>query len=93
MPRYVARAEFRREDRSAPWVLAGVVIAHRFWGADIGVEPISRRLPVTGLVAWTTIPTPIVAADEAVAADAALSVARATWPARDRRPVPFASNR
>ena len=93
MPHYVARAEFRRETRSAPWILAGVVIDHRLWGVDTGVDPIGRRLPEPGLVGWADLPTPLIAPNETAAADAALTVARSIWPDRDRLPVPFASGR
>ena len=59
MPAYAARAEFRRAERGAPWVLAGVVIDHRLWPARDGVDPIHGRLPDAGLVGWADVGTVI----------------------------------
>jgi hypothetical protein len=85
MRRFEARAEFRRASGSSRWMLAGVVIDHRFWPARPGMEPVRGRLPGPGLLAWADMPVPIVAIDETSAADIALDVARATWPKSDRR--------
>ena len=82
MPRFRARVEFRREDPTAPWRIAGVLIGGRFWPARDGIEPIRGRLPAAGLVGWADLPTPIVAGDEAGAADVALEAARSRWPSR-----------
>jgi hypothetical protein len=82
--RFEARAEFRRRDRSAPWRLAGVVIDHHFWPAGPGLEPARERRREPGLVAWADVSTPIVASDEAAAAEIALDVARTTWPRNAR---------
>jgi hypothetical protein len=84
--RFHARVEFRRDDPAAAWVLAGVVIGGRFWPARDGVEPIRGRLRATGLVGWADLPTPIVAPDEAGAAEVALEAARARWPRGPRGP-------
>ncbi|HEV8488407.1 MAG TPA: hypothetical protein VGQ58_01325 [Candidatus Limnocylindrales bacterium] len=91
MPRYSARAEFRRLDRDSSWVLAGVVIGHRFWPSEPGVERVRGRLVAAGLLGWTDLPTPIVARDADAAAEAALELARAGWPDRRRARVPHAS--
>jgi hypothetical protein len=89
--RFLAAAEFRRRDRTAPWVLAGVWLDQtRFQPARPGVEPVTRRLPDTGLLGWSE-PFPIIAPDEDAAAQAALAAARGRWPEADRRSVPFAS--
>ena len=88
--RFHARAEFRRADRAADWVLAGVWVEHvRFVPARPGVEPVIRRLPEGGLLGWAELPT-ILAPDERSAGDIALDVARSTWPDRSRRSVPYA---
>ena len=88
---YAARAEFRRRDRAAPWVIAGVVVDGRFWPANDGVEPVRGRLPDAGLLGWSELPGPVVATDAATAARVALQLARAAWPARAGRRVPWAS--
>ncbi len=90
MPVFRARAEFRRRDRAARWVLAGIVIDGDLWPARDGVEPIRGRLPESGLVGWSDIESPIVARDVSTAAAVALDVARATWPDTDRHDVPWA---
>jgi hypothetical protein len=90
VPIYRGRAEFRREDQGAPWVLAGVILDHRLWPARDGVQPIRGRLPGTGLVGWADV-APVIAPDEPAAALASLDVARATWPDRARTRVPWAS--
>ena len=90
MPRFTARAEFRRVSRTAPWVLAGVWIDHEFHPVDPGVEPIRSRLPDATLVGWSDIEVPILAPGGAEAAEAAIELARATWPKRAAWPVPFA---
>jgi hypothetical protein len=90
--RYRANAEFRRADRQAPWVLAGVWIDHvAFHAARPGVEPIARRLPDTGLLGWAELP-PLLAPDPEAAGVAALDVARQAWPGRVRSRVPFAGS-
>ena len=91
MPRFAARAEFRRVSRNAAWVLAGVWLDGVFYPVAPSVEPIRTRLPETGLVGWSDIATPILAPGEAEAAAAAIDVARATWPKRTRSQVPFAA--
>jgi hypothetical protein len=91
VPRYAARAEFRRRDRGARWVLAGVRIDGVFHPAADGIEPIRGRLPDSGLLAWADIPTAILAPDAATAATVALQVAAQTWPAESRGRAPFAS--
>lgn len=91
MPVYRARAEFRRVDRRSRWVLAGVRVGARFVPAVPGVEPIRGRLPDSGLVGWAPLDTPILAPDADAAAEAALDLARATWPDRARGPVPYPS--
>jgi hypothetical protein len=83
--RFEARAEFRRADPLASWSLAGVVIDHRFWPAQPGLEAFRGRRREPGLLAWADLPTPIVAADEDTAAAIALDVARRTWPKPTRR--------
>jgi hypothetical protein len=87
---YLARAEFRRRHRNAPWVLAGVLVEGVFWPAQPGVEPIRRRLPETGLLGWADLPAPIIAGDTSTAAAVALQIAVAAWPSRARRAVPWA---
>jgi hypothetical protein len=91
MPIYHARAEFRRRDRAAPWVLAGVVIDDELWPARDGVEPVRSRLPEAGLVGWSEIESPIIAGDASSAAAVALEVARDSWPDADRSLVPWAA--
>jgi hypothetical protein len=92
MPIYRGRAEFRRADRGAPWVLAGVVIDHRLWPAADGVQPIRGRLPDAGLVGWADLDA-VIAPDAPTAAKSALDVARGTWPQRARDRVPWSSLR
>jgi hypothetical protein len=90
VPRYRGvRAEFRRRTHSSPWVLAGVWLDERFLPVSPEVEPVRWRLPDAGLVGWTELPTPVVAPDRETAIRAALDVARAAWPQRDRLPVPW----
>jgi hypothetical protein len=91
MQHYRARAEFRRRTRGSRWVLAGVSIAGRFRPAADGVEQVRARLPEPGLVAWTDLPDPIVAAGVDQALTIALDVARGHWPRYDRNGVPFPS--
>jgi hypothetical protein len=91
MPHFHGRAEFRRRDRRAPWVLAGVIVDDVFRPAVDGVEALRQRLPEAGLVGWAELPTPIVAADDVAAAAIALEVARAAWPERVRAVVPWAA--
>lgn len=91
MPVYRARAEFRRRTRALPWVLAGVIVADRFFPAEPGVEPIRGRLPEAGLVGWAPIGEPILAPDRRAAAATALELASGRWPARVGRDVPFRS--
>ncbi len=91
MPRYAARAEFRRRRRDDRWVLAGVRIEGFFHPAADGIEPIRGRLPDTGLLAWADLPTKILAPDRATAATVALGVAAQIWPAESRGRAPFAS--
>jgi hypothetical protein len=86
---FAFRAEFRRADRAGPWVLAGVTRDGRFWPALAEVEPIRHRLE-PGLLGWAALPSPILAASVDAAAEAALDVARSTWPDRNRADVPFA---
>jgi len=90
MPHFRVQAEFRRRDREAPWVLAGITVDGEFWPAIDGVEPIRERLPAPGLVGWAKLPTPIVAPDPRVAAQVGLDVTRARWPDRVRAKVPYA---
>ncbi len=89
MQRYAARAEFRRLNRDAPWVIAGVWVRTRFFPAVPGVEPVRARLPDAGLVGWTALPSPVLAPGIVEAGSAALEVARAMWPKRDRRSIPY----
>ena len=89
MPRYHARAEFRRRSTGSPWVLAGVVVDHVFYRAQPGVERIRRRLREPGLQGWSDLPSEVIAADDGQAADVALDVARAHWPKRVRADIPF----
>ena len=89
MPRYRARAEFRRQSRSSAWVLAGVWLDERFLPVSPEVEPVRWRLPEAGLVGWVDLPTPLVATDSAAALGAALEAARGAWPERARLPVPW----
>ena len=89
VPRYRARAEFRRKDLGSPWVLAGVVIDHEFWPAADGVERIRRRLREPGLQGWSDLPSEVLAPDVQTAADVALEVARANWPERVRVDIPW----
>lgn len=91
MPAYRARAEFRRLTRASPWVLAGVRVGVTFRPAAPEVEPIRSRLPDSGLVGWATLDMPIVAPDAERAGDAALEVARSTWPDRVCAAVPYPS--
>jgi hypothetical protein len=90
MPRYRPRIEFRRVSDGSPWVIAGVLIAGRFWPAQPTVAPIAHRLPAVGLVGWSDLPSPVVAPTVEAAAAIALDVARATWPERAKAEVPFA---
>jgi hypothetical protein len=90
MPRYHARAEFRRTSVTGSWILAGVVVDHVFYPAQPGVERIRRRLREPGLQGWSDLPAEVIAADEAQAAEVALEVARAHWPKRVRADIPFA---
>jgi hypothetical protein len=84
-----ARAEFRRASRDAPWVLAGVWVDDiAFQPVGPGVEPITRRLPDTGLLGWFDLPT-VIAPDARAAGEAALQVARQAFPRTVRRAVPF----
>jgi hypothetical protein len=86
-----ARAEFRRGTRQHPWILAGVWVDHVvFQPASPGVEPITQRLPDTGLLGWIDLPT-VIAPTVAAAGEAGLAVARQAWPDRVRTEVPFAS--
>jgi hypothetical protein len=91
VPVFHARAEFRRRDRSARWVLAGVVIDGDLWPVDDDVRPIRGRLPESGLVGWADLSSPIIAGEVASAAAVAIEVARSSWPDADRREVPWAS--
>jgi hypothetical protein len=91
VPRYAARAEFRRRRRGARWVLAGVRIEGVFHPASDGIQPIRGRLPDSELLAWADVPTVILAPDVATAAAIALEVASQTWPAESRGRAPFAS--
>jgi hypothetical protein len=90
MPRYSARVEFRRANVESEWVLAGIVMAGRFWPAQPGVGRVRRRLPAVGLLGWSDLPSPVVAPTIDDAATIALDVARATWPGRAKDEVPFA---
>ena len=90
MPRFEGRAEFRRRDRDAPWVLAGVWVEERFAPADEGVDPMRARLPQPGLVGWIDLP-PFLAPDVGEAGRVGLQLARDTWPRANRSPVPWAS--
>jgi len=90
MPRFSVRAEFRRRHHAAPWILAGVVVDGEFHPVRPGVERLRMRLPEPGLVGWSELPMPVVAADRVAAAAAALDIARAAWPGRVRDEVPFA---
>ena len=72
-------------------MLAGVVIDGELWPVDDGIERIRWRLPETGLVGWSDLDSPIVAADAASAARVAIDVARARWPDADRERVPWSS--
>jgi hypothetical protein len=90
VPRYHARAEFRRKDQGAGWVLAGVVIDHVFYPALPGVELIRRRLREPGLQGWSDLPAEVIAADKEQAAEVALDVARSHWPDRVGKRIPFA---
>jgi hypothetical protein len=91
MPRFVARAEFRRLDRATAWVLAGAWVEDRFAAAEPGVEPIRGRLPEPGLVGWIELPLALIASNADAASVAALEIARKTWPKSDRLPVPYAT--
>jgi len=86
---YAVRAEFRRQRRGAPWVLAGVILDGSFWPASPGVEPVRSRLPEAGLLGWSEVPVPVVAPDPAAAAEVALAVCAAVWPGRVGRPIPW----
>jgi hypothetical protein len=88
---WTARAEFRRRDRNATWILAGVLVGGEFWPARAGVERVRQRLPDAGLLGWADLPNPIIAPDAGSAAAAALEIAAARWPSRVGRPVPWAS--
>jgi hypothetical protein len=88
MRRYRARAEFRRRTRDSRWVLAGVSIGARFLPARDDVEQIRARLPEHGLLAWTDLPDPILAASVEQALTIALEVARARWPRYQDGPIP-----
>jgi hypothetical protein len=86
--RYDPRAEFRRADREADWVLAGVWISDVFYPAVPGVEPVRRRLPAPGLVGWVDLDTVLAAsADEAAARSLELAAGR--WPRARRSTVPY----
>jgi hypothetical protein len=91
MRRYRARAEFRRQTRDTRWILAGVSIGGRFEPAQAGVEQIRGRLPEPGLVAWSDLSDPIVAASIDQALAIALDVARSHWPRYADGKVPFPS--
>ena len=89
MERHQARAEFRRESRDSPWILAGVWVDHvAFQGISPGVEPLTGRLPGTGLLAWFDLPT-VIAPDARSAGEAALQIARQAFPRMVRARVPF----
>jgi hypothetical protein len=90
---YRARAEFRRRDLTAGWVLSGVFIDHVFFPARFGVERLRGRLAGPGLAGWTDLPEPILAPDAQTAAEIALDVARQRWPKRDCDRIPFATGR
>jgi hypothetical protein len=66
-----------------------VWLDERFLPVCPEVEPVQWRLPDAGLVGWIDLPTPVLAADPDSALSAALDVARAAWPARNRLPVPW----
>ncbi|MFL5755991.1 MAG: hypothetical protein ACJ77N_06790 [Chloroflexota bacterium] len=86
MPRYTARAEFSREERSAEWRLTGVWLAGQFWPApDAANSPGRRRGRPHPEVGWTPLPTPIVGPDVETAASIALEIAVTTWPDRISR--------
>jgi hypothetical protein len=72
-------------------VLAGVSISGRFLAAADGVERIRARLPEPGLLAWSDLPDPILAASVDQALTIALDVARGRWPRHTPGPVPFQS--
>ena len=77
--------------RADSWVLAGVWIDHfAFQPVSPGVEPVTRRLPDTGLLGWFDLPT-VIAPDARAAGEAALEVARQAFPRTVRRAVPFAA--
>ena len=88
---FTARAEFRRRDLGAGWVLAGVFIDHQWFPAQFGVERLRGRLAGPGLAGWTDLPEAILAPDIESAAGIALDVARQRWPRRDRDRIPFAA--
>ena len=88
MRRYQARAEFRRLDRGAGWVFAGVWVAHRFYPAQPGVDPVRRRLPSVGLLGWIDLP-PIIATSAQEAGAIALEMAREAWPKASKSSVPY----
>ena len=87
--RHRARAEFRRSSRDSPWILAGVWIDHvDFQAIAPGVEPLTGRLPDTGLLGWFDLPT-VIAPDARAAGEAALQIAQQAFPRMVRARVPF----
>ena len=89
MERHRSRAEFRRASRDGPWVLAGFWVDHvDFQPAWPGVEPISGRLPDTGLLSWFDLPI-VIAPDAQAAGEAALQIARQAFPGMVKPRVPF----
>ncbi len=91
VPRYAARAEFRRRRRGARWVLAGVRIEGVFHPAADGVEPIRGRLPDSGTARLGRPPDRDPRPGCGDRGAVALEVAGQTWPAESRGRAPFAS--
>jgi hypothetical protein len=87
--RFGPRAEFRRKDRAAPWILAGVWIRDEFYPAAPGVEPVRGRLPGPGLVGWVDLGL-VLARSPEQAAEISLQLAAGRWPGSHRDTVPHA---
>jgi hypothetical protein len=88
MRKFDVRAEFRRDERAAAWVLAGVWVADVFHPAEPGVDPIRRRLPGPGLIGWVEL-DPVLASSAEHAAEIGLDVAAGRWPKARRSRVPY----
>jgi hypothetical protein len=85
--RFEPRAEFRRANREAEWVLAGIWLSDVFYPAAPGVEPVRRRMP-PGVLGWVQLDT-VIAQSAEEAARRSLELAASRWPRSNRSSVPY----